>query len=492
MPHAERTPSLFRSAALVLAASFGLGGAVILSNVVAPDAPLSTPHAEAQLLDPSQPYAISDVAERVLPAVVSVTTKVQVEIPPMFRSFDPFFDMGPEGRQRTGEGSGVIVDAAEGLVLTNNHVVAGSSEIVVTLYDGTDIDAEIVGTDPATDVAVLRLTPDGRMPDLSAIELGDSGSVRLGEVVLAVGNPFGMEGTVTMGIVSAKGRSQSTRGDGARYTDYIQTDAAINPGNSGGALVNMRGELIGIPTMIMSRSGGSSGIGFSIPTSIAVPVMDALVRNGTVTRGYLGIAMQPLKDPELAEQLGAKGRKGVIVADVVEDSPAAKGGLKPGDVIVGIDDERMDSLSRVSSSIALRPPGTKVAVDVIRDGKERSLKVTLGQQPDGFLTASLRGGAPSSPNDGFVDGIRVVPLDDAARSRFDISGDVPGGAVVEAVQEGSKVASSGLRPGDVIFEVNRKPVRSVRDFETLWAGSGDRVMLRVKRGNGTMFLMLSK
>mgnify|MGYP000347594771 CR=1 FL=1 len=491
MPHAERTPSVFRSAALVMAASFGLGGAVVLSNVVAPDAPLSTPRAEAQLLDPSQPYAISDVAERVLPAVVSVTTKVQMEVPPMFRSFDPFFDMGPGQRQRTGEGSGVIVDAKKGLVLTNNHVVAGSSEIVVTLSDGTDVPAEIVGTDPPTDVAVLRLTPDGPMPDLSEIEIGDSNAVRLGEIVLAIGNPFGMEGTVTMGIVSAKGRSQPVGGEGARYTDYIQTDAAINPGNSGGALVNMRGELVGVPTMIMSRTGGSAGIGFSIPTHIAVPVMDGLVENGAVTRGYLGIAMQPLKDPDLAEELGAKGRKGVIVADVVEDSPAAKGDLRAGDVIVAIDGERMDSRARVATAVALRPPGSRVAVDVIRDGKERSLKVTLGQQPDGFLTASLRGATPDAKAEP-VDGVRVAPLDDSARATFEIPDEVVAGAVVQSVEEGSMIARSGLRPGDVVIEVNRKPVKSVRDFETLWASSKDRVMLRVKRGRGTMFLMLSK
>lgn len=493
MPHTNQ-PGLLRSSALVLVAAFGLGSAVVLANL-GPDGAASYPtHAEAQLLDPAQPFAVSDVAEAVLPGVVSVTVKQvvqapQYEMPPgMHRWFDPFLDFGNRGPQeRSGQGSGVIVDAKAGVILTNNHVITEADEIIVTLSDGTDIPADVVGTDPMTDVAVIKLRPDGRLPKLTAVPIGDSDSLRLGEVVLAVGNPFGYAGTVTMGIVSAKGRSDARI---ARYSDFIQTDAAINPGNSGGALVNMRGELVGINTAIASRSGSSAGIGFAIPTALATPIMESLLTTGRVERGYLGVQMQPL-DTALAERLGARGSNGVVVADVVPGSPAERGGLRSGDVIEQLDDVPINSTARLSTEVALRPAGSKVQLEVLRDGKRKALKVELGQQPDSMLAAFRgRDELDMRRESGDVD-LRVGSLDDAARRRFGISERATSGVVVEEVAPGSTAARVGLRPGDVILELNRQPVDSPAEFERRYAGSGS-VMVRVLRGNSVLFLVFDK
>ncbi len=490
----ENSSSFLRSSVLVLVAAFGLGGAVVAADLLVPDRTmLATPSAQAQLLDATQPFAISDVAERVLPAVVSVTTKIVREMPEQpFPGF-PFFDMGPQQRREsTGEGSGVIVDAGKGLIVTNNHVVEAANEIVVTLADGTDIPAEIVGTDFTTDVAVLRLTPEGKMPKLSEITVGNSDTLRLGEVVLAVGNPFGFSGTVTMGIVSAKGRADTQI---VQYGDFIQTDAAINPGHSGGALVNMRGELVGVNTAIATggMTRANAGIGFAIPTSIVMPIMDSLIMNGRVARGFLGISMQDLDDPAVAESLGAKGRQGVIVADIVPDSPADAAGLEPGDVVLAIDGEKVDSIGRMRTEVALRPAGKKVSLDILRGGKERTVAVKLGEQPKSFFAnmESLSPSAkPAEPE--ALDGLVVMPLDDRARSSFNIEDDVVGGVVVAKVVPGTSAQRAGLRPGDVVIELNRKPVQSVKDFEKRWSASGSSAMLRVKRGQGTLFIVVGR
>ena len=501
MPTPISPSTLRRPMALVAAASFGLAGAVTFSNVIAPhQEPVGVPQAEAQLLDPSQPFAISDVAERVLPSVVSVTTRTTHSapqgrdggnLPDMFRYFDPFFDGAPGGkRESTGQGSGVIVEATKGLLVTNHHVVGGADSIVVTLQDGSKHNAELVGSDPTTDVAVLRLKPEGKKPALTAVALGDSKTLRLGEVVLAVGNPFGYSGSVTMGIVSAKGRAETGL---TTYGNFIQTDAAVNPGNSGGALVNMRGELVGINTAILSKTGSYAGISFAIPTEIALPIMSSLVKNGRVARGYLGIVMQDLDNSALAESLGAKGVRGVIVADVAPNSPAEEGGLKPGDIIETIDGSLMDSLGRLRTEVALRPAGTTIAVDLLRNGKRKRLSVTLAEQP-AELFASLetqKNVTPQEPEAQDLDGLMVVPLDRSSRKQFGIDDDLTG-VVVGKVAPASMVARAGLRPGDIILELNRKSVASVEDFERRWAASKDSAMLRVKRGPGVLFIVVAK
>jgi len=493
MPSPSSRPML-RSAVMVVAVTFGLAGAVIASNALAPHSSLlGTPDAEAQLLDPARPFAISDVAESVLPAVVSVTTKTvrqaHQEIPGMFRGFDPFFDMNEGPREAKGEGSGVIVDAKRGLVLTNNHVIASASSISVTLSDGTEVEAELVGTDPTTDVAVLRLKPDGKMPTLTAVSMGDSDALRLGEIVLAVGNPFGQSGTVTMGIVSAKGRADTGI---VTYGDFIQTDAAINPGNSGGALVNMRGELVGINTAIMTRSGASAGIGFAIPTKIALPIMTSLVDNGRVARGYLGIVMQELDDPAVAERLGAKGVQGVIVADVASGSPAEKGGLKSGDIIEKLDGVTMDSMGRLRTQVALNPAGQTVSVELLRAGKRKTVSVTLAEQPESmFASLSSETGRPPREQAPKTEELAVEPLTAEVRSQLDLGDDIQG-VLVTAVERGSRAQRAGLRGGDVVMELNRKPVRDTADFVKRWEASGDSAMLRVKRGPGVLFIVVGR
>ncbi len=328
---------------------------------------------------------LSDVAEAVLPAVVNIrATKVaRGHGGPFFD--DPFFrrffgQRGDEQKEQRSlsRGSGVLV-GADGLVLTNNHVVSDSDEVVVALSDGREFPAELVGTDPRSDLAVIRL--QGAPTDLVALELGSSEAMRLGEVVLAVGNPFGLEGTVTMGIVSAKGRSDVGIVD---YEDFIQTDAAINPGNSGGALVNTRGELVGINTAILSGTGGSQGVGFSIPTDLARPIMQSLLDNGRVDRGWLGVyirdatpAAYDFQKLRLPEDL-----RGVFVDGFAEGSPAAVAGLRKGDVIIQVDGRATSTSSRLRNTVAHMPAGHTVDLDLMRMGKRMTVSVPLDPLPD--------------------------------------------------------------------------------------------------------------
>jgi Do/DeqQ family serine protease len=337
-----------------------------------------------------QPDAVSDAAESVLPSVVNVfTTKLVASS----WSGDPLLDylMGRRRpmRAETSLGSGVIV-SDDGLVLTNNHVVEQAAEVRVRLNDGREMPARILGADPATDLAVLRLqgSSDGFVP----ARLGDSDALRLGEFVIAVGNPFGLSGSVTLGIVSAVGRG----GVGILpYEDFIQTDAAINPGNSGGALVNLRGELVGINTAILSRSGGSQGIGFSIPVNVARPIMESLLATGRVERGWLGVGLGELS-PSLARRLGVDpGLRGVVVTAVGEGSPAAQAGVEPGDVIVSMGGKPVDSRSRLKTLIALQGPGRHISLDLQRGGDRRTLDATLSVPPDQPIPAQS-GSEPGS------------------------------------------------------------------------------------------------
>lgn len=498
-----RAPSRFgRPAFLALLVAAGFGAATIAGGILAPNQESLPPQmAQAQLLDARDPYIISNVAEGVLPAVVTVSTKTFVSVPEMpgiQQFFDPFFQHSEPGakREQRGLGSGVIVDAKRGIIMTNNHVVAGADEITVSLVDGTNLSAEVAGTDSYSDVAVLRITGDH--PPLAEIPLGDSDALRLGEIVLAVGSPLGFRGSVTMGIVSAKGRANGPAG--ILYGDFIQTDAAINQGNSGGALVNMSGQLVGINSWIASPGmGGNAGLGFAIPTNLAKPIMDSLLEDGRVARGWLGISMQPL-DETLAESLGATGSQGIVVADVGANTPAEKGGLQPGDVIEQLDGVKIDSLGRMRTEVARRPAGKKVKVDVLRDGRAKALTVTLGEQPADLFARSRFGGEETPKSDdlrdgGVLDGLRVQgldELDDRAISKYSIDDKVKRGAVATAVEPGSAADKAGLREGDVIIELNRKPVTGGADFRTKYEAAGNQVMLRVRRGGSVLFLVVSR
>ncbi|MCA9674086.1 MAG: trypsin-like peptidase domain-containing protein, partial [Myxococcales bacterium] len=354
-----------RSTALVVAAG------TLAATLALPAA------ARADTVDPD---VIPDVAEKVVASVVNVSTTRQVDLGPW--ASDPFFNdprspwyLSPDQRKQQAVGSGVIV-TAKGRILTNAHVVDGADEIHVTLADGTELDAQVLGVDARSDLAVLQL--QGSLPALTPLAFGDSSKLRLGEMVLAVGDPFGVGQSVTMGIVSAKGRASVGI---AEYEDFIQTDAAINPGNSGGALVNLRGELVGINTAIASRSGGYDGIGFAIPSNMAQPIMEALVTDGKVTRGYIGVALAPLTRAYV-EAHHVVASQGVVVAEVVADGPAAHAGLEVGDVVVAADDETITDLGHLRNHIATRGADARLELTVMRGKRKRTIEVTTAALPD--------------------------------------------------------------------------------------------------------------
>jgi len=427
--------------------------------------------------------SFAEVAERVVDGVVNVsaTRVVHERMVPFFD--DPFGPFGPADRELKSLGSGVIV-AADGTILTNNHVVEQAEDIRVTLKDGRELAAKVVGTDPRTDLAVLRI--DGKPGGLAPLPIGDSSRLRLGDVVLAVGNPFGVGQTVTMGIVSATGRSHMGL---AAYEDFIQTDAAINPGNSGGALVNLRGELIGINTAILSRSGGYQGVGFAIPTQIARPVMDSLVKNGTVVRGWLGVDMQDVDD-KLAAGLGLSVKRGVLVSGVATGSPAERAGLRRGDVVVELDGAAMTSSNALRTRIAMLGPGASARLGVIRDGKRLEVRAVLGKLAgDHERPAPVAGGTRGA---GMLDGVTVAAIDPAMRKRFHIGDQVSDGVVVTAVAPDSVAAGMGVEVGDVILEVNRQPVKSAARLVELGKAAGNQLVILLYRRGATVYLALRR
>jgi serine protease Do/serine protease DegQ len=429
--------------------------------------PLLTPDGEEM---PS----LAPMLEEVTPAVVNIATegRITVQQSPLFS--DPFFQRffnlpGPVERKTQSLGSGVIVDANRGLVLTNNHVIENAVQITVTLRDGRQLDAELVGSDPETDVAVIRIPPD----NLTAVAAADSDDLRVGDFVVAIGNPFGLGQTVTSGIVSALSRS----GLGIEgYEDFIQTDASINPGNSGGALVNLRGELVGINTAIFSQSGGNIGIGFAIPINLSLHIMEQIVSMGEVDRGFVGISVQDMT-PELAEALNVDRQTGAIIVSVSRDSPAEAAGLQPGDVIVSIDDKAVSMATDVRNHIGLLPVGEPVSFEILREGRRQRMNVevsstretiasrTIGNQRlEGITFSNIE---PSHPYYGVVEGVIVNEIDQRSLAwRF------------------------GLRPGDIITSVNREPISNVQDFVSLTNRITGSLLLRIVRGDSAAFLVL--
>ena len=438
--------------------------------------------------------SIADIAEKSLPAVVNIssTKVIKQQGRPMSPFFnDPFFRhffgqrFGPRGqmpRQRREKslGSGVIV-SKKGIVLTNNHVVEHADEIKVTLSDKREFEAEIVGTDPKSDLAVIKLK--GKAPDLSPLSFGDSARLRLGDVVIAIGNPFGVGRTVTMGIVSAKGRADVGIVD---YEDFIQTDAAINPGNSGGALINMRGELVGINTAILSRSGGYQGIGFAIPSNMARPIMESLRKNGKVVRGWLGVAIQDLK-PQMAQALGVKAKNGVLISDVTKGSPAEKAGLKRGDVALTLNGETLDSTGRLRNLVAAAGSGATVKLKVMRGDERLDVEVKLGEMP-----ATMGGVAKLDSDQGVLGGLTLSGVNEANRRKYDIPDRITQGVVVQEVAPNSRAAGSGIRQGDVILELDRQVVGNVEQFTKRYKSAKGRLLLLVYRRGSTVYLLLSK
>ncbi len=368
---------------------------------------------------------------------------------------------GPHGRPEQSAGSGVIIDKA-GYIVTNNHVVENASQITVTLSDKREFPAKVIGTDPKTDLAVVKI----EAKDLPvALRWADYDKLQVGDLVLAVGSPFGLSSTVTLGIISALGRGNVGIAD---YEDFIQTDAAINPGNSGGALVNMDGELIGINTAIFSRTGGSEGIGFAIPSTIALDIVDSLVKTGKVVRGWMGVAIQEIT-PALAKSFKIpENRKGVLISDVNENGPSFAAGIKRGDVVIAFNGREVQSVSQLRNLVARTVVGREAEVKILRDGKEQVLKVNVAERPSDELLAKKEAAPPSAPEgmkppDNVLAGLRVQSLDQSAMAQFNVPAKTTG-VVVGSVEAGSAAEAAGIQRGDVVQEVNHEVVKSLDDY----------------------------
>jgi len=427
------------------------------------------------VVDGKQLPSLAPMLDQVTPAVVNIATegKIQVRLNPLFS--DPFFRRffnvpdQPIERKTQSLGSGVIVDAERGLVLTNNHVIANAIQITVTLRDGRQLEAELIGTDPETDVAVIKIPSE----DIVDIKTADSDELRVGDFVVAIGNPFGLGQTVTSGIVSALSRS----GLGIEgYEDFIQTDASINPGNSGGALVNLRGELVGINTALFSQGGGNIGIGFAIPINLAMQITEQLLENGKVQRGFLGISTQDL-NPALIEAFGLKQKKGAVITSVVEDSPAGEAGLQPGDILIKINGRDVKNASDVRNRFGLLAVGEQVVFDILRGGQSKKITTTVTAEKEEVSS-------PQAINKR-LEGVIISELGSDHR----YFGRVEGIHVVD-VQRGSPAWRSGLRKGDVITSVNRQTVKDVQMFLKKVGGKEEPLLLRILRGNAAAFIVI--
>lgn len=432
--------------------------------------------------------AMAEVAAVVKPAVVNISSTKTVKMPGFRSPFfdDPFFrrffgdDLGHFGQPReyrqSGLGSGVIVDQA-GYILTNNHVIKDADEITIKLSDKREFKGKVVGTDSKTDLAVIKIDSN----HLPVLKLGDSDRLKVGETVIAVGNPFGLNQTVTSGIVSATGRANVGIAD---YEDFIQTDAPINPGNSGGALVNVRGELVGINTAIFSTSGGYQGIGFAIPSNMAKIVMDNLIKKGKVVRGWLGVSIQPVT-PELAKQFGIKEEKGALIGDVVEEGPAEKAGIRRGDVVIEYDGKKIHDPSALRNGVAATAPGEKISLKIIRDGKTMAVDVTIAELP---ADREKLHGAFDNP----LKGVTVQGLTHELKKNLNIPKRISG-VIVTDIEEGSP-AEGILIPNDVIIEVNRKKVNSMKDYEAVVSRieSANDILLLVFRNGSSIYITLSE
>lgn len=437
----------------------------------------------------------ASVIKKVTPSVVTIEASRTVQVrqfrhpfmddPAFRRYFGPEFDSGgnsPRKQKLESLGSGVII-SEDGYLLTNNHVIEDADEdgVKIVMPDGkTKYAAKVVGRDPRTDVAVLKVDAPKKLP---ALTLADSDKLEVGDVVLAVGNPFGMGQSVSSGIISALGRGFGILG-AQGYEDFIQTDASINKGNSGGALVDAEGRLIGINQSIASPSGANAGVGFAIPINLARSVMERLVADGKITRGYLGVNLQTIT-PELAEAFKLPDASGALVGGVQAGTPAAKAGIQEGDVIIEFNNKEVSDSAHLRIMVAQTPPKTGVTFKVLRNGQTKNFNVTLAELPENLTALRTDGARDQAPETGSgLAGVETTDLDRETRQQFDLPARMRG-AVVTKVDEDSAAAEAGLRPGDVIIEVNRQPVRSAQELDELLADApGKRVLLRVHSQGG--------
>lgn len=462
---------------------------------------ISATTAETQTTQPApsvgtMPPNFVDVVKAVMPAVVNISTSRVVHSggqspqsplmdDPFFRQFfgEEFFRRFqiPRERKENSLGSGVIVDSS-GYIVTNNHVIAKADEIKVLLTDKREFTGKVIGTDPKSDIAVVKIDAS----NLPTVFWADSDKLEVGEYALAIGNPFGLNQTVTMGIVSAVGRANVGIAD---YEDFIQTDAPINPGNSGGALVNARGELIGINTAIFSRSGGSMGVGFAVPSNMAQAVMTSLIKHGKVVRGWLGVSIQEIT-PELAKQFGLRDAKGALVSEVLPNSPAAKSGFKSGDVIVKFDGKQIESPAMLRNVVGQTAVSKSVKVEVFREKRSKTIRVKIGEQPKEVAQSQEAPAAGETRNNALAGiDVRTVTPDMARQLNLPAG---TSGVVIGAVSPDSDAAQSGLKPGDVILEINRQAVRNLNDYKRIVQKLGEKesVLLLINRRGGKVFIVI--
>ena len=436
----------------------------------------------------------ADVVKKAEPAVVHIRVEKNVTADsshqyqdlmkdPFFRRFfGPY--MNPQMPQREYKqmalGSGFII-SKDGYILTNNHVVKDADKITVILADNREFKAKVIGTDPLTDVALIKINDAQSLPTLP---LGDSDALQVGNWVIAIGNPFGLSQTVTVGVVSAKGRSSVGINE---YENFIQTDAAINPGNSGGPLLNVKGQVVGINSALYSKTGGYMGIGFAIPINMVKAVETQLKAKGKVTRGWLGVVIQNVSE-NLAKSFGLKEASGVLISQVQSDSPAAKGGIKQGDVIVSLNDIKMNNAAQLRNRVAMIAPGSEVKLGIIRDGENKTLEVKIGQRPSNLNQMTLGQNNGSSLEKNF--GLTFQNLTPTLAERFGYQDDQ--GVLVSQVNPGSPAAQAGMQPGMLVEEVNKKPVHNLKDLQQAITSSGDakRLLLRVRSGNVSQYVVL--
>jgi len=436
----------------------------------------AAPLAAQQQTDARGLPTLAPLVNEVTPAVVniSVITRSPLEANPLFA--DPFFRRffnlpdRPQ-RQEQAAGSGVIVDAARGYVITNHHVIRNAEQVVVTLKDRRQLPAKLIGTDPGTDIALLQIEAKG----LSAIRIGDSDTLQVGDYVIAIGNPFGIGQTVTSGIVSALGRSGlSPEG----FEDFIQTDASINPGNSGGALVNLRGELVGINSAIIGPSGGNVGIGFAVPSNMARAVLGQIVRYGEVRRGRLGIDMVDLT-PDIAKKLGVNAAEGVVIAGVHAGSPAEKAGLRERDVVVALGGRPVRAAAEMRARLGLTPVGEEIELRVLRGSEARVIRTRIAPPQE-----AAEGDARPVPE---LPGMSVVVIERGSLLYQQLRG---GGLVVSAVEQASRAWQAGFRPGDILYAVNRRRVQSLAEFQKAAGGAKGRYSVSLLRGDFSITIII--
>jgi len=477
----------FKSLLIVIAINVALAAGAFLSAACKGRSSVLADNPNVHVADAPPQNSYADVVGKVAPAVVTIHADKRVRAPEQFPfSDDPFFrglfgnreqQQRPRDTLQQALGSGVIV-SADGYIVTNHHVIDGAEQIKIDLNDGRTLDAKLVGSDPPSDLALLKISQTG-LPYLTP---GDSEKVRIGDVALAIGNPFGVGQTVTMGIISAKGRSGPGPGSG-NFEDFLQTDAPINQGNSGGALVNTNGELIGVNSQILPGSGGTNiGIGFAIPSNMVRTVMDQLLKNGKVRRGQLGVSVRRV-DSDMAQSLGMSETRGVIVNSVLPGSAAEHAGIRQGDVITALDGQPVNETNSFRNHVAATAPDSNVTLTILRDNREEKIRATLGEFKPETQAAEENSAGPNEGGQGKL-GISVVPLTPEIASELNLKAGTQG-VVIDSVDPAGPAAAAGLARGDVIQEVNRQPVRSAVDLRTAIDKNGSKpaLILLNRRGN---------